>query len=406
MDKQIDLLLTEGKIRPSQSQYAHPIVCIAKKRNIDDVRVCVDYRYINSGTINDAFPLPDMEALLRRVSASPWLTLFDCSSGYNQIRMREEDIHKTAFDCNKGFFEHRFMPFGLKCSGNTFVRTVDTILRDHSEYAGPFVDDIAVHSLEWDEHLIHMEKTLGAFEKAGMTLKLSKCRFAQPKVDFLGHRVGSGEMSVIGAKVAAIVNLLEPTSKKQVRSFLGMCNFYRVYLPKYSELALPLTALTKAKVGNKFSLNEEKRAAFIALKGALSSPQTLSCARYDKPFFVFVDASLLAVGAVLCQLDDDGINHRPIAFVSRKFNPAQTRYSTIERESFAVIFALQKFDLIIFGSKVILYSDHNPLQYIATGSVSSAKLTRWALALQRYDIEVKYLPGSKNCVSDCLSRLV
>jgi hypothetical protein len=150
----------------------------------------------------------------------------------------------------------------------------------------------------------------------------------------------------------------------------------------------------------------EQRAAFIALKGALSSPQTLSCARYDKLIFVFVDASLLAVGAVLCQLDDDGINHRPIAFVSRKWNQAQTKYSTIERESFAVIFALQKFDLIILGSEVILYSDHNLLQYIATGSVSSAKLTRWALALQRYDIEVKYLPSSKNCVSDCLSRLV
>jgi hypothetical protein len=405
VDRQIDLLLAEGKIRPSHSEFAHPIVCIAKKGNVDDVRICVDYRYINSGTVNDAFPLPDMEALLRRVSACSYVTLLDCSSGYNQIKMKEEDIYKTGFICHRGFFENVFMPFGLKCSGNTFVRTIDTILRDHADYAGPFVDDIAVHSLKFSEHLIHLENTLGAFEKVGMTLKLSKCRFAQPKVDFLGHHVGSGTLSVIEDKVAAISRLPEPTSKKAVRSFLGMCNFYRTYIPNYSELALPLTDLTKAKGCNKFTLNDEQRASFETLKKALSNPETLASPQYDKPFHIFVDASLLACGAVLSQLDDQN-HHRPIAFASKKFNPAQTRYSVIERESFAVIFALQKFDLIIFGSKIILHTDHNPLQYIATGSVTSAKLTRWALHLQRYDLEITYIAGRDNVVSDHLSRAV
>jgi hypothetical protein len=143
-------------------------------------------------------------------------------------------------------------------------------------------------------------------------------------------------------------------------------------------------------------VEDNHKTAFDCHKGFLSKAQPLLHRKGHLParkhcharimtnhFFVFVDASLLAVGAVLCQLDDDGINHRPIAFVSRKWNQAQTKYSTIERESFAVIFALQKFDLIILGSEVILYSDHNLLQYIATGSVSSAKLTRWAPALQR-----------------------
>ena len=162
--------------------------------------------------MNDAFPLPDMEALLRRVSACSFISSLDCSSGFLQIKMKPGDVYKTGFICHCGFFEHLYMPFGLKCSGSTFVRTMDTILRDHSEYAGPFVDDVAVHSLQWDLHLDHLKNMLGAFRDVGMTLKLLKCKFARPKIDFLGHHVGSGSMSVVGAKVAAILNLPEPTS--------------------------------------------------------------------------------------------------------------------------------------------------------------------------------------------------
>ena len=184
-----------------------------------------------------------------------------------------------------------------------------------------------------------------------------------------------------------------------------MCNFYRIYLPRYSEVALPLTELTKAKAGNKFTLNDDQRASFVALKALLSSPRTLASPRYDRPFYIFVDASLLACGAACTQLDDEG-NHRPVAFCSKTFSDTETRYSCIEREAYAVLFALQKFDLIVYGSKIVLYSDHNPLQYIANGSVKSSRLTRWSVCLGRYDLEVKYIAGARNVVSDCLSRLV
>ena len=224
-----------------------------------------------------------------------------------------------------------------------------------------------------------------------MTLKLSKCKFGLPKVNFLGHHVGSETLSVIEDKVTAILKLPEPTTKKLVRSFLGMCNFYHVYLQNFAEIAAPLTELTKAKFGNKISLNDEQRASFIALKKLLASPQTLTTPKYDRPFHIFTDASAYACGACLSQLNDDGEHHRPISFASKKFNDTEKRYSCIEREAYAVLFALQKFDLIIFGSKIFLYSDHNPLQYIANGSVKSAKLCRWSLSLQRYDLEIKYV---------------
>src|ERR1700690_1505176 len=137
--------------------------------------------------------------------------------------MQGEDIYKTAFTTHRGLYELLVLPFGLKCSGNTFVRAVDTILQPHTKYAGAYVDDVAVYSLAWNNHLSHLDRTLTAFEQAGMTLKLNKCQFGKPKVSFLGHVVGSGEKSVIESKIAAIEKIGEPTNKKQLRSFLGMC---------------------------------------------------------------------------------------------------------------------------------------------------------------------------------------
>jgi hypothetical protein len=192
---------------------------------------------------------------------------------------------------------------------------------------------------------------------------------------------------------------------KLVRSFLGMCAFYKGYIANYSALALPLTDLTKAKVGGSFSLNEEQRAAFNALKQALVSPRVLATPDYTKEFYIYTDASLYACGCVCSQLDEVG-QHRPVAFASKKFTPTETRYSVIEREAYAVLFALQKFDMIVFGSRIVLYSDHNPLQYIANGSVTSSKLTRWSLSLSRYDIEIRHVAGELNSVSDLLSRLI
>ena len=166
------------------------------------------------------------------------------------------------------------------------MRVMAEVLKDHSEYEGPLVADTAVHSLWWRDHLTHLENVFCAYEGVGMTLKLSKCKFAMPRVDFLGHNVGSGSLSVQESKVAAIVSLPEPTSKKLVRSFLGMCAFYKNYIANYSALALPLTDLTKSSVGNTFTLTDEQRAAFNALKQCLVSPQVLATPDYTKDFYI------------------------------------------------------------------------------------------------------------------------
>jgi len=401
VDRQIDELLKDGKIRPSHSPYAHPIVCVAKPNG--DIRVCCDLRHVNSGTINDAYPMPRAEDMLMKVSSAKYLTTLDCTSGYWQIPLRESDIQKTAFITHRGLFEWLVMPFGLKTAGNTFQRVADTLLAPHTEYAGAYIDDTIVHSSTWKRHLHHLEAVFTSFSDAGMTLKLSKCVFGKDKVKFIGHEVGSGKRTALKSKVEAIKCIPEPHTKKLLRSFLGMTNFYRQYIPNYSEIALPLTEMTKGTCPFKIKFEEKERAAFIKLKECLCNSVTLHTPIPDRPFIIRTDASDYAVGACLSQSTEEGVE-LPIAFASAKLTDVQTRWSTIEKEAFAVIFALQKFDVIVYGARIELFSDHNPLKYLVNCAPKSAKLTRWALSLSRYDIHVHHIKGVENVSADFLSR--
>jgi hypothetical protein len=295
------------------------------------------------------------------------------------------------------------MPFGLKTAGNTFQRVMDILLAPLVEFASAYIDDTIVHSDSWQRHLCDLRAVFEAFSAAGMTLKLSRCVFAKPSVKFIGHEVGSGKRAAVRSKVETIKAIPEPHTKKLLRSFLGMINFYRNYIPGYSELALPLTDLTKSSQGNAIRFGEKERAAFLSLKDNLCKSVSLHSPRQDRPFIVRTDASNYAVAACLSQKNDDG-SEFPIAFASAKLTDVQTRWSTIEKESYAVIFALQKFDPLVFGCRIELFSDHNPLRYLVSCAPKSAKLTRWALSLSRYDISVNHIKGVDNVVADFLSR--
>ena len=259
-------------------------------------------------------------------------------------------------------------------------------------------------SYEWKEHLKHLDAVLTAYEEAGMTLKLRKCQFAKPQIKYLGHYIGNGEMHRDEVKVEAIANMTMPLTKKLLKSFIALCNYYRSYVPQFASIALPLTELTKSKVPNILKPTEIELQTFDKLKTALCSKQLLYSPRYDRPFIVQTDASDYAVGACLSQNDDEN-NERPIAFASAKLTDTQKRWSTVEKEAYAIIFALHKFDHIVFGSQIILYTDHNPLQYIVACTPRSAKLTRWSLALQRFNITIKFRAGKENANCDALSRL-
>lgn len=403
VDKQIDDLIRNGRIRESNSPYGHPIVCVTKPSG--DIRMCIDFRYVNQGTISDKYPMKRVDELLYSMCGADFLTSLDCTQGYYQIPMDKDSIKLTAFVTHRGQFENLYMPFGLKCASQTFQRALDRILAPVYDCAKAYIDDVCCHTVgELDVHLNALDKVLQTLSDAGLTLKLSKCKFAMPKLQYVGHVIGSGTLQPNPSKVEALKNLSPPDTKKKVRSILAMFRYYHSFIPNFSDIIVPLVELTKHRQSSSFQLNEPQLNAFVKLKESLINAVALHCPVYGKPFIVHTDASDYAISGCLSQLNDYGVEV-PIMFVSKKLSDVQRKWSVIEKEAFAIVYSLKQFDYFIFGYPVLLYTDHNPLTYMLNSIPKSAKLTRWSLSLQRWDITLKYKDTKSNVVADCLSRV-
>jgi len=309
--------------------------------------------------------------------------------------------------CGDELWEWTKTPFGMRSSGSTFCRAVQQALKAIKDFAASYVDDMAVHSELWRSHLVHLESFLQTIRKSGMTLKLKKCRFALPEVKFCGQLVGSGTRRADPEKVAAVHNLMVPVTKRNVRQILGFFSFFRENVPNFAALAKPLTDLTGKGVANKVPWGPREQAAFDSLKAALvkATQDRLHIIDMTTGFHILTDASDHTVSGVLLQPDEDG-RENPIAFYSHKLSKAQTHWATVEKEAYAALSALKKYRQWVFGAKVVVFSDHNPLTFLTESAPKSSKLMRWALALQEYDVEFRYRAGSKHVVPDVLTRLV
>ena len=405
VQRQIEEMLSLGIIRPSKSEMASPVVCVLKgPKGQNGVRLAIDYRHVNKYSLGDCYPTPDIADVLQKVGRAKFISVFDAKSGYWQIPVRKEHQWLTAFVCDAGLFEFTRMPFGLKSASNTFIRAMTQVLHPVRSFTEPFVDDMAVVSMNWNDHLEHLEKFLQTVEETGLTLNLKKCNFAQNKIKFVGHIVGSGCIEPDPGKIATINDIQPPTTKKDVRRIMGFFSYFRNFIPALAEKARVITDLTRDNVPTKVPWEQKHQEALDKLKDDLSKATQLHTIDFTKEFGLSVDASATAVGCCLFQWNKEG-QEKPIAFASLKLTNTQMHWSTIEREAFAVIWALKRFRSWIFLSKIIIYSDHNPLSYLTDASPKSAKLTRWALALQEFNVDFRYRPGRQNTVADFLSRL-
>lgn len=235
-------------------------------------------------------------------------------------------------------------------------------------------------------------------------MNYKKVVLAKPEVKYVGQYVGSGKKKPNPEKLEVIKTLVRPTTRKQLRSALGMFGFFRAYIAGFSEIAKPLSDLTSQRVLNVLPWGEREQKAFDTLKERLCNITELAIPQVGRPFILHTDASGTSIGACLSQVNDQG-HELPIAYLSQKLSETQRKWSTIEREAYAVITSLKGWHEIIFGAHITVYSDHNPLTYLVDSAPSSAKLTRWALALQSYQIELKYKRGIHNTVADYLSRI-
>ena len=199
---------------------------------------------MNKHTVADSYPLPDISDLVQTVGNASLISTFDTTKGYYQTPVKEEDRWLTAFVCEFGLFEFTRTPFGMRSSGGTFIRTLQQILQPVQKFTASYVDDMSVYSMAWKEHMKHLEKFLHEIKTSGFTLNLKKCTFAQPEVKFVGHIIGSGQRRADSEKIKTMLDMAAPTDKKQVRQVLGFFSYFRDYIPNFSHIAEPLTALT------------------------------------------------------------------------------------------------------------------------------------------------------------------
>ena len=318
VEKEIEEMLEHGVIEPTTSPWASPMVVVHKKDG--SAQICVDYRQLNSITDMDAYPLPRMEDILDAIGTSQYITTLDLAKGYWQVPVMEPDRDKTAFVSPLGLFRFTTMPFGLCGAPATFQRAMDSVLRGKGEFARAYLDDIAIFSNSWEEHLQHLETVFECLETAGFTVKLKKCQLGMSECLYLGHRIGGGVVKPEADKIEAVRNYPRPTTKKDVRAFLGLAGYYRRFIPNFAGRAKPLTDLTSKRCPDRVEWTAACQSTFEELKNALISTPVLHNPDFKRPFVLQTDASNIALGAVLAQIDDSGEEH-PISYWSRKLLP-------------------------------------------------------------------------------------
>jgi transposase InsO family protein len=402
IDKQLAEMLANGIVSPSESSWSSPVTLVSKADGTK--RFAIDYRRLNAVTRKIVTPIPLQTEFFDHLGKAKYITTLDLKSGYWQIPVHPLDRCKTAFVTHRGLFHFNMMPFGLTNAPFSFQTLMNKVLADliYRRNVLVFVDDIIIWSSSFEEHMQLLDEVCDRIQRAGLKLNLKKCKIFTNEVKFLGHVVNADGVRVDPAKVAAIANYPQPTTAAALRRFYGMASYLRRHVPNFAALSAPLCNLLGVSE-SEFVWTTAHTTAFNELRSAIANAAQLSHPRFDQPFRIAADASDFAIGCMLSQLDDDGVDC-PIAFASRKLNPAETRYATIEKEALALVFATQQFRHYIYGSPIVMLSDHKPLLGLRTSTKLNARLQRWVLWLEQFNFDIEYIPGPKQIVADALSR--
>ncbi|GJT63350.1 putative reverse transcriptase domain-containing protein [Tanacetum coccineum] len=388
-------LSDKGFIRPSSSPWGAPVLFVKKKDG--SFRMCIDYRELNKLTVKNRYPLPRIDDLFDQLQGSRVYSKIDLRSGYHQLRVREEDISKTAFRTRYGHYEFQVMPFGLTNAPAVFMDLMNRVCKPYLDrFVIVFIDDILIYSKSRKEHEGHLKLILNLLKKEELYAKFSKCEFWLSKVQFLGHVIDSEGIHVDPAKIEAIKDWASPKTPTEIRQFLGLAGYYRRFIEGFSKIARPMTKLTQKSV--KFEWGEKAEAAFQLLKQKLCSAPILALPEGSENFVVYCDASHKGLGAVLMQRE------KVIAYASRQLKVHEKNYTTHDLELGAVVFALKMWRHYLYGTKCVVFTDHKSLQHILDQKELNMRQRRWLELLSDYDCEIRYHPGKANVVADALSR--
>ncbi|GJY85472.1 reverse transcriptase domain-containing protein [Tanacetum coccineum] len=395
LSNQLKELQEKGFIRPSHSPWGALVLIVKKKYGA--MRMCIDYRELNKLTIKNRYPLPRIDDLFDQLQGACCFSKIDLRSGYHQLRVREEDISKTAFRTRYGHFEFTVIPFGLTNAPTIFMDLMNRVCKPYlDKFIIVFIDDILIYSKSEEEHEVHLKTILDLLKTEMLYAKFSKCEFWLKEVQFLGHVVNRDGIHVDPSKVESVKNWKTPESPTEIRSFLGLAGYYRRFIENFSKIAKPLTLLTQKNKA--YVWGDKQEEAFQILKEKLCNAPVLALPDGPDDFVVYCDASKQGFGCVLMQ------QGKVIAYASRQLKIHENNYTTHDLELGAVVFALKIWRHYLYGTKSVIYTDHKSLQYIFDQKELNMRQRRWIELLSDYECEIKYHPGKANVVADALSR--
>lgn len=402
---QIDDMLRQGIIAESSSPFNSPLWIVPKKVDFSGekkFRIVVDYRKLNEVTVDDKFPIPNIENILDKLGRAQYFSTIDLAKGFHQILVRPEDRSKTAFSTPYGHYEFIRMPFGLKNAPATFQRLINNVLREFiNKICVVYLDDILIFSTSFQEHVNNIRSIFRKLREANLKIQINKCTFFSKETLYLGHLLTTDGVKPNPSKVETILNLQLPRNVKGVKSFLSMAGFYRKFIKDFSKVAFPM--IRYLRKGERLKVNDSNYInAFEKLKNILTQAPVLKYPDFSKPFQLATDASNDAIGAVLQQ------NGHPICYASRTLNQHERNYSATEKELLAIVWATKYFRPYLYGVKFQVLSDHQPLRWLFVKAQSrdlNPRLFRWMLSLGEFNLNVNYIRGRDNNVADFLSRI-
>jgi transposase InsO family protein len=393
LKEEIKRLIEYGVLRKvNRSEWACPMFTVKKPDG--SLRSLADLRELNKRIKRKPYPLPKINDILQKLEGFQFATSLDLNMGYYHIELSPNSSRLCTIVLPWGKYEYLKLPMGLCNSPDIFQEKMSELM-EGLEFCRAYIDDLLVVSKgNFANHLEHLEQVLTRLSAAGLKVNATKSHFCCDELEYLGYLVNREGIRPTMKKVEAITKIATPTTHKQLRSFIGMVNYYRDMWPKRSHLLAPLSALTSSKA--KWNWTEECQKSFDQIKAMIARETLLTYPDFNKPFEIHTDASQVQLGACISQ------EGKPVAFYSRKLNPAQTRYTTTERELLSIVETLKEFRNILLGQQIIVHTDHENLTY---KHFNSDRVMRWRLYIEEYSPDLKYIKGENNVVADALSRL-
>ena len=406
VDKELSRLQEEGIISPvSNNPWAAPVVPVLKGDG--SLRLCGDYKLtVNKAALVDTYPIPTVHELFSNLAGGVIFSKLDMSQAYAQLCLDERSKQLTVINTHRGLFRYNRLSFGISSAPGIFQRAMEELFSG-VEGVSIYLDDILIKGATIREHDNTLKLVLSKLQSAGLKLKLEKCHIGVPSVTYLGFRLDAEGIHPTKEKVQAISDAPAPTDLTQLRAYLGLLNFYRRFIPKAATLLEPLNRLLKADTPWVWGIEQET--AFRKSKDTLLASGVLVHFNPKLPLVVVADSSSYGIGGVLCHLID-GVE-RPICFVSRSLSPTERKYSQLEKEALAMVYALRKFHYYLWGQAgFTVITDHKPLLGVFSptkniSSMASGRIQRWSLLLQSYNFTLRHRSGALLGTADALSRL-